>query len=147
MGTTSNFQVETAKNNHQMKKIISLLVALLLINLSISSCVTTAKSKSMQKQSLSVSQGMNKQQVLSIMGDSPTTRDVKGAQEVWIYTTAFANWATLEEGYTHQIFTFVGGRLAAINNDKTYGSTSYKDCWVYEAKGNRPDAILEIRNR
>ena len=81
------------------------------------------------------------------MGDSPTTRDLRGAQEVWKYSTAFDNGSFMGKGYTHQIFTFVGGRLAAINNDKTYDSVSHKDCWVYEAKGNRPDAILEIRNR
>jgi hypothetical protein len=130
-----------------MKNIITKIFSLVFMSLIVISCASMEQSELRRKQSLSVTQGMSKQQVLSIMGDSPTTREVRGSQEVWRYSTPFANWATLEDGYTHQIYTFLSGRLAAINYDKTFTSTSYKDCWIYEPRGNRPDAIFEIRHR
>ena len=113
----------------------------------ISSCADTAQKDQMYSRSLSLSQGMTKQHVLSVMGGVPSSREVSGTQEVWIYSVKFNDG--VEHGYSHHILTFVGSKLAAIATDRSYRSTPspYKSGWIYEPRGNRPDAIIELRNR
>ena len=83
--------------------------------------------------------------MLSVMGGVPSSREVSGTQEVWIYSVKFNDG--VEHGYSHHILTFVGNKLAAIATDRTYGPTTYERGWIYEPRGNRPDAVIEFRNR
>ncbi len=131
--------------NPAMIKIITLFF-LIGCPILISSCAGTAQKDQMYSRSLTLSQGMTKQHVLSVMGGVPSSRQVSGTQEVWIYSVKFFN-SMQEYGYSHHILTFVGNKLAAIATDRTYGPTTYERGWIYEPRGNRPDAVIELRNR
>lgn len=105
--------------------------------------ISVAACGSLEKKSVLINIGDDKQQVISVMG-TPDDRQVKGSREVWQYCQTGAGF-----GYhDYRAFSFEMGKVTAINSYKSGrpGSSCMTDIPAVNW-GDTPDQVIEVRHK